>query len=78
MGHLGSILRWRGRGFFDYFQEHSAFVLVEPFCSFVYVVVCSGIGTTYDHYCYIFIVNAIVIDWWFEEVRVLFQPFGEV
>jgi hypothetical protein len=28
------------------------------------------------HYCYIFVVDAVVVDRWFEEVGVLFEPVG--
>jgi len=49
-----------------YFQQHRASVLVEPFGCGVDVVVSARVGTTDDHYCYIIIVDAIIIDWRFE------------
>lgn len=36
-----------GRGV-DHLEEHGAAVLVEPFRGCVDVVVCSGVGSTYD------------------------------
>lgn len=40
------------------------------------MVVGSCIGTAYDHDCYVFVVDAVVVDGWFEEVGVLFEPEG--
>lgn len=53
-------------------EEHGAFILVEPFGGFVDVVVGSGVGSSYDHDGNIFVVHAVVVDWGFEEVGVLF------
>lgn len=33
--------------FVDGFEEHGAFVLIEPLGSLVYVVVCSGVGAAH-------------------------------
>lgn len=50
---------WRC-GFVNYFQEHGAFVLVEPFGCFVDVVIGSCIGSSY----YLFVVNKLsLVDW---------------
>ena len=74
----------------DDFEEHAAAVLVEPFGGLVDVVVCSGVGAADDlgglamglgnskgercHDCDILVVDAVVVDWRFEEVGVLFEP----
>jgi len=58
----------------DNFEEHGTFVLVEPFCSFVDVVVGSFIRAADYHYGYGVGVDAIVVDWGFEHVGVFGDP----
>jgi len=65
-------------GLVDYFEQHGAAVLVEPFGGFVDVVVGAGVGAAYDHYCDIFIIDAVVVNRWFEEMGVFFEPFWDV
>ena len=63
----------RGGGLND-FEEHGAFVLVEPFRGSVDVIVCASIGATDDHDCYILVVDAVVVYGRFEEVGICFEP----
>ena len=58
----------------DYFQQHGAFVLVEPFCSFVDVVVCSFVGTAHYHDGYIIVVDTVVVYRRLEHVGVFCYP----
>lgn len=62
----------------DGFEEHSAFVLVEEFGRGVDVVVCSSIRAAYDHDGHGIVVDAVVVDWRFEEMGILVEPFREV
>lgn len=61
-------------------QQHRALVLVEEFGCFVDVVICSRVGATDNHDCQsrsfgrVGMVDAIVVYWWLEEVRVLLEP----
>lgn len=59
-------------------EEHAAAVLVEELGSFVDVIVGAGVGAAHDHDGLRIRVDAVVVDGWLEEVRVLGQPFGEV
>lgn len=56
-------------------EEHGAFVLVEPFCCLIDVVVCSLVGATDDHDGYVVVVYAVVVDGGFEHVGVFGDPF---
>lgn len=49
-------------------------MLVEPFCSFVDVVVGSFVRAADYHYGYGVGVDAIVVDWGFEHVGVFGDP----
>ncbi|KAJ4372501.1 Origin recognition complex subunit 3 [Neocucurbitaria cava] len=51
-------------------EEHGAFVLVEPFCRLVDVVVGALVGAAYYHYGYVVVVYAVVVDGRFEHVGV--------
>lgn len=53
---------------FDGFEQHAALVLVEEFGSGVDVVVCSCVGAADDHDGQGIRVDAVVVDWGFEEV----------
>ena len=58
----------------DDFQEHGAFVLVEPFCCFVDMVVCAFIGAADYHDGYGGVVDAVVVYGGFEHVGVFGDP----
>lgn len=58
----------------DNLEHHGAFVLVEPFGCLVDVIVGSGIGSADNHDREVFIVDTVVIDGRFQEMRVLIQP----
>lgn len=38
------------------------------------MVICAGVGAANDHDHYIFVVDAVVVYWGFEEVGVVFEP----
>ena len=59
-------------------QQHTSFVLVEEFRRLVDVVVGSCVGTADDHDGHGIAVDAVVVDWWLEEMGVFVEPFGEV
>jgi hypothetical protein len=56
----------------DGLEKHAAAVLVEEFGGAVDVVVCSCVGPADDHDGHWVRVDAVVVDWGFEEVGVLF------
>jgi len=56
----------------DGLEKHAAAVLVEELWGAVDVVVCSCVGASDDHYGHWVRVDAVVVDWGFEEVGVLF------
>lgn len=56
------------------FQQHGAFVLVEPFCGLIDVVVCASVGTADNHDSDGGVVDAVVVDWGLEEVGVFGYP----
>jgi hypothetical protein len=66
---LGS---WEGR--VNDLEQHGALVLVEPFGGLVDVVVCALVGAADDHDGYRVVVDAVVVDWGFEHVRVFCDP----
>lgn len=52
----------------DDFEQHGAFVLVEPFRSFVDVVIGSLVGPANNHDGYLIVVHAVIVYGWFEHV----------
>lgn len=56
------------------FEHHGALVLIEPLGRLVDVVIRAGVGPADYHYGKVFVVDAVVVDWRFEEVRVFFEP----
>jgi hypothetical protein len=58
----------------DDFQEHAAFVLVEPFGGFVDVVVCAGVGAADDHDGDGVVVDAVVVYGGLQHVGVFGDP----
>lgn len=56
----------------DGLEQHAATVLVEEFGGAVDVVVCSCVGAADDHDGQWIRVDAVVVDWGFEKVGVLF------
>lgn len=63
-----------GEGGIDDFEQHAAFVLVEPFCCLVDVVVCAFVGTADDHDGYGIVVDTVVVYGGFEHVGVFGDP----
>lgn len=63
-----------GLCFIDDFEEHGAFVLVEPFGGFVDVVVCALVGAADNHDGYRVVVDAVVVYWGLEHVCVFRDP----
>lgn len=62
------------RAIVDNLEYHGASVLIEPFRGLVDVVVGSGVRAADNHDCEIFIVDTVVVDGRFQEMRVLVQP----
>ncbi len=62
----------------DCFQQHGAFVLVEPFSSGVDVVVGAGVWATDNHDGDGVVVDAVVVYRGFEEVGIFGEPFGQI
>jgi hypothetical protein len=58
----------------DNFEQHAAFVLVEPFGRLVDVVVGSRVGSADYHYCEGVVVDAVVVHGGLEEVGVFGDP----
>lgn len=54
----------------DNFEQHRAFVLVEPFGGLINVVIGAFVRAANDHDGYTVIVDAVIVDGRFEHVRV--------
>jgi hypothetical protein len=61
-------------GIVNDFEQHRAFVLIEPFGGFVNVVVCALIWAADDHDRHIVVVDAVVVDRRLEHVEVFGNP----
>ena len=64
-------------GGLDGLEKHAAGVLVEELRGGVDVVVGAGVGAADDHDCEGVVVDQVVVDGRFEEVRVCLEPVGE-
>ena len=80
-GHIDEGVR--SRAGVDCLQQHGTLVLVEELRRRVDVVVCPRVGAADNHHGQAgrrwlgWVVDAVVVDGWLEQVRVVFQPKGK-